>query len=57
MAITDSGQALLARCRERVQVLEKQLAAGLSPQEEAVVRRWLSAVAAEGGEIDADQPA
>ncbi|MBW8728889.1 MAG: MarR family transcriptional regulator [Inquilinus limosus] len=57
VAITDSGQALLARCRERVQVLEKQLAAGLSPEEEAVIRRWLVAVAAEGGEVDADQPA
>lgn len=52
MAITESGRALLARCRERVQVLEKQLAAGLTPEEEAVIRRWLSAVAAEGGEPD-----
>ena len=50
LEISESGQALLAQCRERVQVLERALAAGLSPQEEAVIRRWLVAVAAEGGE-------
>jgi len=50
LEITDGGRALLARCRERVQVLERQLAAGLTPAEEAVIRRWLAAVAAEGGE-------
>jgi DNA-binding MarR family transcriptional regulator len=49
LEVTDSGKALLARCRERVQVLERALAAGLSPEEEAVIRRWLAAVAAEGG--------
>lgn len=52
LEITDSGKGLLARCRERVQVLERQLAAGLSPEEEAVIRRWLAAVAAEGGEVE-----
>ncbi|KGM31602.1 MarR family winged helix-turn-helix transcriptional regulator [Inquilinus limosus] len=52
LEITDSGKALLARCRERVQVLEKALAAGLTPEEETVIRRWLAAVAAEGGEPD-----
>ncbi len=52
LEIADGGQALLAQCRERVQVLERALAAGLSPEEEAVIRRWLTAVAAEGGEPD-----
>ncbi|WP_343714611.1 MarR family transcriptional regulator [Inquilinus sp.] len=52
LEITDNGQTLLARCRERVLVLEKQLAAGLTAEEEAVIRRWLAAVAAEGGEPD-----
>lgn len=52
LEITAGGQALLARCRERVLVLEKQLAAGLTPEEEAVIRRWLAAVATEGGEPD-----
>lgn len=50
LEITDDGQTLLAQCRERVQVLERALAAGLSPEEEAVIRRWLAAVAAEGGD-------
>ena len=52
LEITDSGRALLDRCRERVRVLERALAAGLSPEEETVIRRWLAAVAAEGGEVD-----
>lgn len=55
LEITESGQALLARCRERVLVLEKQLAAGLTAEEEAVIRRWLAAVATEGGEPAGDE--
>lgn len=53
LAITDSGQALLAECRQRVQGLEQQLAEGLTAAEEAVIRRWLVAVAAEGTALDA----
>jgi DNA-binding MarR family transcriptional regulator len=49
LEVTESGKALLAQCRERVQHLEAQLAAGLSPDEEQLIRRWLVAVATEGG--------
>ncbi|KUM28851.1 MarR family transcriptional regulator [Mesorhizobium loti] len=43
--LTDSGQALLKKCRERVQKLEGDLTARLSPDEERAVRRWLVGVA------------
>jgi DNA-binding MarR family transcriptional regulator len=39
--LTEDGQALLAKCRARVDALEGQLAAGLSSQEEESIRRWL----------------
>lgn len=45
--ITESGRAVLARCKERVGRLEAQIAAPLSPEEERIVRRWLVAVASE----------
>ncbi|MDX8477640.1 MarR family transcriptional regulator [Mesorhizobium sp. VK24D] len=43
--LSDSGRALLKKCRERVQRLERELTAGLSADEERAVRRWLVAVA------------
>ncbi|MDX8511906.1 MarR family winged helix-turn-helix transcriptional regulator [Mesorhizobium captivum] len=43
--LSDSGRALLKRCRERVQKLERELTAGLSANEERAVRRWLVGVA------------
>lgn len=43
--LSDSGRALLKKCRERVYKLEGELAAGLSAEEERAVRRWLVAVA------------
>jgi len=43
--VTEAGRKLLARCRERVQVLERQLAAGLSVRDELAIRRWLVKVA------------
>ena len=49
LEVTEGGKALLAQCRERVRHLEAQLAAGLSAEEEKLIRRWLVAVAAEGG--------
>lgn len=38
---TDVGRSLRARARERVEVVERRLVAGLTVEEEAVVRRWL----------------
>ncbi|PBB38326.1 MarR family transcriptional regulator [Mesorhizobium sp. WSM3864] len=46
--LSDSGRALLKKCRERVQRLERQLTAGLSANDERAVRRWLVAVAIAG---------
>ncbi|MBI3444694.1 MAG: MarR family transcriptional regulator [Magnetospirillum sp.] len=43
--VTKAGRDLLARCRQRVQALEQTLMTGLSPDEQAVIRRWLVAVA------------
>ncbi|WP_192252493.1 MarR family winged helix-turn-helix transcriptional regulator [Mesorhizobium silamurunense] len=46
--LSDSGRALLKKCRERVQKLERELTAGLSANEERAVRRWLVSVAMAG---------
>jgi DNA-binding MarR family transcriptional regulator len=43
--LSDSGRALLKKCRERVHRLEGELTAGLSAEEERAVRRWLVGVA------------
>ena len=43
--VTPAGRKLLARCRERVQVVERDLAQSLSRQEEKTVRRWLAGLA------------
>jgi len=43
--LSDSGRALLKKCRERVQKLDRELTAGLSAREARAVRRWLVAVA------------
>jgi DNA-binding MarR family transcriptional regulator len=43
--LSPDGKAILARCKERVTSLEAQLAAGLSPDEDRIVRRWLVAIA------------
>jgi len=45
--ITGEGAALLARCKERVAVVEKWLASGLSESDALVVRRWLAGLAKE----------
>jgi DNA-binding MarR family transcriptional regulator len=47
LEITKAGRDLLARCRPHVQRIEKQLAAGLSANEERAIRRWLVRVAME----------
>lgn len=46
--LSDSGRALLKKCRERVQAIEGELTKGLSTQEEHAVRRWLVDVATAG---------
>jgi DNA-binding MarR family transcriptional regulator len=39
--ISDAGRELVAKCRSRVNSVENQLLADTTPEEEAVIRRWL----------------
>ena len=48
LEITAAGKDLLGRCKRRVQAVEAQIAAGLTPAEERAIRRWLVRVATEG---------
>ena len=43
--LSESGHALLKKCRDRVYRLETELTAGFSADDERTVRRWLVAVA------------
>ncbi len=43
--ITDAGKDLLALCKRAAQPAEQTLLAGVSAEEEAIVRRWLVEVA------------
>jgi len=43
--LTDDGLSLLLQCRERVRALDATLIADLSPEDEAIIRRWLVHVA------------
>ena len=43
--LTKRGLALLEKCRKHAMALERRLAAGLSPQAQATVRRWLARIA------------
>jgi DNA-binding MarR family transcriptional regulator len=45
MELTDEGRRLLALSRERTQSIEARLLAGLSADEERLIRRWLVEVA------------
>jgi DNA-binding MarR family transcriptional regulator len=45
IALTKTGRALLSRCKERARKTDAAVRAELSPQEEAVIRRWLIALA------------
>jgi DNA-binding MarR family transcriptional regulator len=45
LELSESGKAQLARCRTRVNAIEKALAQGLSASEERAVRTWLATVA------------
>ena len=42
---TAEGRALLARCRERAQAIERKLVEGLPAADEQAIRRWLAALA------------
>lgn len=46
LGLTDRGKQTLDHCKARVRVLENDLAASLSEDEEMIVRRWLVRVAA-----------
>jgi DNA-binding MarR family transcriptional regulator len=43
--LTKRGLTLLEKCRKHAMALERRLAAGLSPQAQATVRRWLAKIA------------
>ena len=43
--LTNRGLTLLDKCRKHAVALERRLAAGLSPQAQATVRRWLARIA------------
>jgi DNA-binding MarR family transcriptional regulator len=45
--LTRRGLTLLEKCRKHALALERRLAAGLSAQAQATVRRWLARVAAD----------
>lgn len=50
--LTTSGLAVLQRCRQRVQVLERELSLGLSDAEQAVIRKWLIRIGANGEQTE-----
>jgi DNA-binding MarR family transcriptional regulator len=45
LTLTAAGQRVLARCRQIARKVEAELAAGLSREEERVIRRWLITIA------------
>ena len=45
LELSESGRALLAKCRARAHAVERDLIAGLSSSEEQAMRRWLVRVA------------
>jgi DNA-binding MarR family transcriptional regulator len=45
LKLSDSGKALLAKCKVRTQAVERELAAGLKSSEELTIKRWLVRVA------------
>jgi DNA-binding MarR family transcriptional regulator len=44
MELTEEGQDLLVRCRERTLQIEARLSASLGPEMDGAVRRWLAGV-------------
>jgi DNA-binding MarR family transcriptional regulator len=45
IALTKSGRTLLSRCKERAGKIDSELRAGISGNEQAVIRRWLVSLA------------
>jgi DNA-binding MarR family transcriptional regulator len=45
ITLTKTGRALLSRCKDRAAKADAELRAGVSPDEEAVIRRWLVSLA------------
>jgi DNA-binding MarR family transcriptional regulator len=45
VTLTDTGRALLSQCKERAVKADAELKIGISPEEEAVIRRWLVGLA------------
>lgn len=45
--VTPRGAALLDKCRQHAQTVERRLAAGLSAPAERTIRRWLARIAAD----------
>ena len=45
--LTLRGEKLLEKCRRHAMALERRLGAGLPPQAQATVRRWLAKIAAD----------
>jgi DNA-binding MarR family transcriptional regulator len=45
--LTRRGAALLGKCRNRVNAVERRLVAGLGANAEITIRRWLSKIAAD----------
>lgn len=50
LELTAEGSLLLNQCKSRMNALDAALRAGLSPKDEAMVRRWLVAVARQSAE-------
>jgi DNA-binding MarR family transcriptional regulator len=55
LALTAAGENILARCKERVEVLENELAAGLSVKDQQAIRRWLVQVAVGNAAIEGNK--
>lgn len=47
LALSDEGRQALEAARRRVEVVEAEMVAGLSPEEEATIRHWLARLARE----------
>lgn len=52
--VTPAGRTLLEACKQRVRVTEQTLRAGLAPDEEQVIRRWLVRLAREEDGMDGE---
>lgn len=53
IALTEAGRTLLAGCKARATTVDESLRAGLTPEEEQVVRRWLVSLASPEADLTA----